>query len=45
MTYCFRRNVNVSKIIAMLSYEAVTKPMITCHVPIIVTTDKPLTSI
>lgn len=45
MTCFLRRDVNVRKIIALLSYQAVINPMITCHVPIIITTGTPLTPI
>ncbi len=43
MTCCPRRDANVGKIIALLSYRAVINPVITCHVPIIITTGTPLT--
>lgn len=41
MTCCPIRDVNVGKIIALLSYQAVINPMITCHVPIIITPGTP----
>ncbi len=45
MTCCSRRDGNGGKIIALLSYRAVINPVITCHVPIIITTGTPLTPI
>lgn len=45
ITCCSSGDVNVGKIIALLSYQAVTNPVITCHVPIIITTGTPLTPI
>lgn len=43
MTCCSRRDANGGKITTLLRYQTVTNPMITCHIPIIVTTGKPLT--
>lgn len=43
MTCCSRRDANRGKITTLLRYQTVTNPMITCHIPIIVTTGKPLT--
>lgn len=45
MTCCSRGDVNVGKIIPLLSYQAVINPVITCHIPIIITTGTPLTPI
>lgn len=43
MTCCSRRDANGGKITTLLRYQTVTNPMITCHIPIIVTTGKPPT--